>query len=227
MLMLALGACARPPPLISSPVPGVAVRRTALPGYVEIVGPRKQHAPPFLGVRGTNFFVLRSWLDRRTGRATTQLYVSASYRGPERIWNAAYDPAGTALPFTAFGPQKDDRRDAAADPSSARRHRGGAAHEPGVSSRSCRRIESSGGRQRFGVRLEGTSGAAQAGSCRGMTAPLSGLVPDTCGLSTIAISSPPKASAIDATSSHAAATPRQLARLRAPLCDAFSGASRK
>lgn len=102
MLMLALGACARPP-LISSPVPGVAVRRTALPGYVEIVGPRRQHAPPFLGVRGTNFFVLRSWLDRRTGRATTQLYVSASYRGPERIWNAAYDPAGTALPFTAIG----------------------------------------------------------------------------------------------------------------------------
>ena len=102
-LVLALGACARLPPLISPPVPGVAVRRTALPDYVEIVGPQRQHAPPFLGVKGTNFFVLRSWLDRRTGQATTQLYVSDSYRGPERIWNAAYDPAGAALPFIAIG----------------------------------------------------------------------------------------------------------------------------
>jgi hypothetical protein len=102
-IAIALGACARLPPPIASPVPGVAVRRTVLPGYVEIVGPQGQHAPPFLGVKGTNFFVLRSWLDRRTAWATTQLYVSDSYRGPERIWNAAYDPAGTALPFTVIG----------------------------------------------------------------------------------------------------------------------------
>jgi hypothetical protein len=102
LMLLALGACApRAPPLLS-PVPGVAVRRTALSRYVEIVGPERQHAPPFLGVPGTNFFVLRSWLDRRTGRATTQLYVSDSYRGPQRIWDAAYDPAGRALPFTAI-----------------------------------------------------------------------------------------------------------------------------
>lgn len=102
VMALALGACAQTPPPLSSPVPGVAVHRTALSGYVEIVGPQSQHAPLFLGVRGTNFFVLRSWLDRRTGRATTQLYVSDSYRGAQRIWDAAYGPAGTTLPFIAI-----------------------------------------------------------------------------------------------------------------------------
>jgi hypothetical protein len=99
--MLALGACARPPaPAISSP--GVTVHMAALPRYIEIVGQQAQHAPPFLGVPGTNFFALRSWLDRESGRATTQLYVSDSYEGLQRGWNAAYGPAGTALPFTAI-----------------------------------------------------------------------------------------------------------------------------
>jgi hypothetical protein len=46
--------------------------------------------------------VLRSWLDRDSGRATTQLYVSDSYRGAEKKWSAAYDAAGRALPFTAI-----------------------------------------------------------------------------------------------------------------------------
>ena len=102
ILTLVLCACARLPSPIWSPVPGVMVLRTPLSRYVEIVGPRHQHAPPFLNIRGTNFFVLRSWLDRRTGRATTQLYVSDSYRGPERMWDAAYDPAGAALPFAVI-----------------------------------------------------------------------------------------------------------------------------
>jgi hypothetical protein len=74
----------------------------ALPRYIEIVGRQAQHAPPFLGVPGTNFFALRSWLDRESGRATTQLYVSDSYEGSQRGWNAAYGPAGTVLPFTAI-----------------------------------------------------------------------------------------------------------------------------
>ncbi|HZU91805.1 MAG TPA: hypothetical protein VE993_21310 [Stellaceae bacterium] len=98
---LALGACARhPAPAVSSP--DATVRMAALPRYIEIVGPRAQHAPPFLGVPETNFFVLRSWLDRESGRATTQLYVSDSYEGPQKGWNAAYGPAGTALPFVAI-----------------------------------------------------------------------------------------------------------------------------
>jgi hypothetical protein len=103
VVLLALAGCAHLSPPIWSPVPGIVVHRTALSRYVEIVGPERQHAPPFLGVPGTNFFVLRSWLDRRTGRATTQLYVSNSYQGPERGWNAAYDPAGKSLPFTLIG----------------------------------------------------------------------------------------------------------------------------
>lgn len=78
------------------------MRPAVLARYVEIVGPERQHAPPFLGVRKTNFFVLRSWLDRETGRAATQLYVSDSYRGLERMWDAAYGPTGAALPFTAI-----------------------------------------------------------------------------------------------------------------------------
>jgi hypothetical protein len=101
-LMLAASACAPAPAPLPAPVPGVAVRKTALARYVEIIGLKAQHAPPFLGVPGTNFFVLRSWLDRDSGRATTQLYVSDSYQGAEKKWSAAYDAAGAALPFTAI-----------------------------------------------------------------------------------------------------------------------------
>lgn len=108
--LLALGACARLPPPLPSPVPGVAARRTALPRTVGLIGPKRQHAPLFLGVPGTNFFVLRSWLDRWTGRAATQLYVSDSYRGPERVWDAARGPAGTVLPFAAIDREQIDCR---------------------------------------------------------------------------------------------------------------------
>jgi len=63
------------------------------------MGPKAQHAPPFLDIPGTNFYCLRSFLDRRTGAVTHQLYVSDSYFGTERGWNAARDSAGTQLPF--------------------------------------------------------------------------------------------------------------------------------
>jgi hypothetical protein len=101
VLMLAVGACARPPtPPVS--LPKVAVYATELARYVEIRGPSVQHAPLFLSVPNTNFFALRSWLDRENGRTVTQLYVSDSYEGPQRRWDAAYDIVGTALPFTAI-----------------------------------------------------------------------------------------------------------------------------
>lgn len=98
VLALALAACAPlARPALPSPVAGVAIRRTPLARYVEIIGRKRQHAPPFLGVAGTNFFVLRSWLDRRTGHASTELYVSDSHHGPERVWQSAFDSAGRAL----------------------------------------------------------------------------------------------------------------------------------
>jgi predicted small lipoprotein YifL len=67
--------------------------------FLAFVGPRRQHAEPFLGVPGTNFFALRSWLDLRSGETVHQLYVSDSYFGAERNWNAARDDAGQELRF--------------------------------------------------------------------------------------------------------------------------------
>ena len=58
-----------------------------------------QHAEPFLGVAGTNFYTLRTWIDRRTGETVHQLYVSDSYAGPPRDWNAARDAQGRPLRF--------------------------------------------------------------------------------------------------------------------------------
>ena len=67
--------------------------------FVGLTGPQRQHAEPFLGVPGTNFFALRTWIDRRTGETVTQLYVSDSYAGQPRDWNAARDARGQPLRF--------------------------------------------------------------------------------------------------------------------------------
>lgn len=100
----ALAGCVEPAsPAANIPaVPGVAVQEGVSQRYVEIIGPRLQHAPPFLGVEDTNYFVLRSWLDRTTGEAHHQLYVSDSYSGAERSWDAATERDGTALRFSAI-----------------------------------------------------------------------------------------------------------------------------
>ncbi len=45
----------------------------------------------------TNFYCLRSFLDRQTGETRHQLYVSDSYSGPERHWEAARDGGGRTL----------------------------------------------------------------------------------------------------------------------------------
>jgi hypothetical protein len=90
--------------------PGIAVPPTAAPTevarsteqggrFIALVGPREQHAEPFLGVPGTNIYALRSWIDTRTGTTVHQLYVSDSYAGAERDWNAAHDAQGKALRF--------------------------------------------------------------------------------------------------------------------------------
>jgi hypothetical protein len=96
----ALTACAQLAP--GSPGasrPAVLAREDLSPGFIGFIGPKAQHAPPFLDTPGTNFYCLRSFLNRRTGEATHQLYVSDSYFGAERGWNAARDSAGTQLPF--------------------------------------------------------------------------------------------------------------------------------
>ena len=74
-----------------------------MPRFIGVIGTRAQHDPPFLGVQGTNFYCLRSFIDRQTGETRDQLYVSDSYAGAERHWDAARDGAGHPLRFIAIG----------------------------------------------------------------------------------------------------------------------------
>jgi hypothetical protein len=100
-LGLALAACAQAPPAeapAQPSAPAVAPARGDIPSrFVGLIGTRAQHAPPFLGVPETNFYCLRSFLDRQTGETRHQLYVSDSYSGPERHWDAARDGGGRTL----------------------------------------------------------------------------------------------------------------------------------
>lgn len=70
--------------------------------FVGLIGTKAQHAPPFLGVPETNFYCLRSFVDRQTGKTRHQVYVSDSYSGAERRWGTARDEAGHALRFVAI-----------------------------------------------------------------------------------------------------------------------------
>jgi hypothetical protein len=103
-LGVALVSCAAvtsPEPVSGSSV--VDAREDSSHRFITFIGPRAQHAPPFLGVPGTNFYCLRSFVDRRTGETAHQLYVTDSYVGPERGWNAARDRTGASLAFVAIG----------------------------------------------------------------------------------------------------------------------------
>src|SRR5260370_18475286 len=101
-LLLALAGCAGSP---SAPPPNVpaateAARSVEQDGkFISLVGPRRQHAEPFLGVPSTNFYALRSWLDTRDGEVAQQLYVEDRYFGAKRNWEAARDKAGEKLRF--------------------------------------------------------------------------------------------------------------------------------
>lgn len=98
-LLAALAGCGggEPPPQLLAN----AVTLTAEQGgrFLAFVGPRRQHAPPFLGVPNTNFYALRSWIDTRSGETVHQLYVENSYAGAERNFNAAHDGEGQPLKF--------------------------------------------------------------------------------------------------------------------------------
>ena len=85
--------------------PANAVTRSQEQGgrFITLAGPRLQHAEPFLGVTDTNFYLLRSMIDTRTGEIAHQLYVEDSYFGAERGWNAARDITGQPLRFIAIG----------------------------------------------------------------------------------------------------------------------------
>jgi hypothetical protein len=103
LLLPALTACAGSAPP-AQPGAGdspqvVAARENPSPRFIGLISAKAQHAPPFLGVPQTNFYCLRSFLDRQTGETRHQLYVSDSYFGVERRWNAARDGAGRSLRF--------------------------------------------------------------------------------------------------------------------------------
>jgi len=70
--------------------------------FLVLTGPRLRHAEPFLGIASTNFYLLRSFVDARTGETLHQLYVEDSYPGAERNWNAARLAAGGTLRFIAI-----------------------------------------------------------------------------------------------------------------------------
>jgi hypothetical protein len=113
-----LSACAPPPPDPSTPAPASAApaadaaQQTAPADsrlsarFIGFVGAKLQHDPPFLGSPYSNFYCLRSFLDRQTGETAHQLYVADSYFGAERGWDGAHDGPGNALPFTHISTNK-------------------------------------------------------------------------------------------------------------------------
>ena len=103
-LGMALTSCAQlAPRQADSGVLVTEAREDLSHRFILFIGPKAQHAPPFLDIPETNFYCLRSFVDRRTGETAHQLYVTDSYLGAERGWNAAHDSAGAPLTFVAIG----------------------------------------------------------------------------------------------------------------------------
>lgn|SRR5215472_8783575 len=111
-LGLALVACAQPRATdvpVQPGAPAVAVapmREDTNSRFIGLIGTKAQHAPPFLGVPDTNFYCLRSFIDRQTGETRHQLYVSDSYSDAERRWDTARDGAGHALRFVEISRER-------------------------------------------------------------------------------------------------------------------------
>jgi hypothetical protein len=104
---LAVSACAaNAPPAATEKTPVVVVREDLSPRFIEFIGPKILFAKPFLGVPDTNYFALRSWLDKETGAVAHQLYVSESYVGARRKWQGAHDAKGDVLPIVSIGSHK-------------------------------------------------------------------------------------------------------------------------
>ena len=79
--------------------PASAVQMTQEQGgrFIVLAGPKFRHDAPFLGIANTNFALLRSFIDTRSGEVAHQLYVEDSYSGAERVWNAARLASGVTL----------------------------------------------------------------------------------------------------------------------------------
>ena len=103
----ALCACApMTPPADSGPAKGadtgaVAVREHVSGRYLALIGPKAQHDPLYLGMPETNYFCLRSFIDRQSGESAHQLYVAASYDA-KHDWDAAHDGSGQELKFISI-----------------------------------------------------------------------------------------------------------------------------
>jgi hypothetical protein len=100
---LALGGCAALQPEEKLPpqpqAEGVELTKEQNGRFIAFVGPKLQHTEPFLGVGGTNYFVLRSWLDNKTGDVAHQLYVEDSYYGGPYLWDGVHDADAKKLRF--------------------------------------------------------------------------------------------------------------------------------
>ena len=97
---LALAGC-ETAPTTAQTQPATAVKLGVEPGgrFVVLAGPILRHAAPYLGVASTNFYLLRSFIDTRSGQTAHQLYVEDSYPGAERNWEAARFATGEPLRF--------------------------------------------------------------------------------------------------------------------------------
>jgi hypothetical protein len=108
LLGLAVSACAANAPTSAPAASGapktltIVVRGDLSPRYIEFIGPKTLFAKPFLDVPDTNYFALRSWLDKKTGDVAHQLYVSESYAGARRTWLGAHAGKGDALTVVAI-----------------------------------------------------------------------------------------------------------------------------
>lgn len=87
-----------PGPATTSATTTVAVRENLSGRFIALIGPKAQHDPMYLDTPGTNFFCLRSFIDRQSGEIAHQLYVAASY-DQKREWDTVRDSAGLPLPF--------------------------------------------------------------------------------------------------------------------------------
>lgn len=96
--LLVLAGCGLGQPTTVQLADAIAMTREQGGKFIGLVSPKLQHDEPFLGVRNTNYFTLRSLIDTRTGETVHQLYVEDSYLGPKRSWNAA-SVNGQALRF--------------------------------------------------------------------------------------------------------------------------------